>query len=58
MARVLALPAKRKATCAREIASHLMKTLYLDELAVDGGDGVEMQRRIKKAAVRLGPSGI
>jgi hypothetical protein len=36
---------------------HLMKHLYLDELAVGGGDGTDMLRRIKKAAVRAGPSG-
>jgi hypothetical protein len=36
---------------------HLLKGLYLDELAVGGGDGVDMLRRIKRAAVRLGPSG-
>jgi hypothetical protein len=36
---------------------HLMKHLYLDELAVGGGDGAGMLRRIKKAAARVGPSG-
>jgi hypothetical protein len=37
---------------------HLMKNLYLDELAVGGGgDGTDMLRRIKKAALRVGPSG-
>jgi hypothetical protein len=36
---------------------HLMKHLYLDELAVGGGDGVGMLRRIKKAADQVGPSG-
>jgi hypothetical protein len=36
---------------------HLLKSLYLDELAMGGGDGVDMLRRIKRAAVRLGPSG-
>jgi hypothetical protein len=36
---------------------HLMKTLYLDELAVGGGDGAGMLRRIKKAAARVGRSG-
>jgi len=29
---------------------HLMKGLYLDELAVGGGEGTDMLRRIKKAA--------
>jgi hypothetical protein len=36
---------------------HLMKRLYLDELAVAGADGTAMLRRIKKAAARVGPSG-
>jgi hypothetical protein len=36
---------------------HLIKPLYLDELAAGGGDGTGMPRRIKKAAVRVGPSG-
>jgi hypothetical protein len=36
---------------------HLMKGLYLDELAVGGGDGAGMLRRIRKAAGRVGPSG-
>jgi hypothetical protein len=36
---------------------HLMKGLYLDNLAVGGGDGAGMLRRIKKAAFRVGPSG-
>jgi hypothetical protein len=36
---------------------HLMKGLYLDELAIGGGDGAGMLRRIKKAAGRVGPSG-
>jgi hypothetical protein len=36
---------------------HLMKNLHLDELAVGGGDGTGMLRRIKKAALRVGPSG-
>jgi hypothetical protein len=36
---------------------HLMKDLYLDKLAVGGGDGAGMLRRIKKAADQVGPSG-
>jgi hypothetical protein len=36
---------------------HLMKPLHLDELAVGGADGAGMLRRIKKEAVRVGPSG-
>jgi hypothetical protein len=36
---------------------HLMKRLYLDELAVGGGEGTDMLRRIKQAAHRVGPSG-
>jgi hypothetical protein len=32
---------------------HLMKQLYLDELAVGGGDGAGMLRRIKRRAVQL-----
>ncbi len=36
---------------------HLMKDIYLDELAVAGGEGTAMLRRIKRAAVRVGPSG-
>jgi hypothetical protein len=32
---------------------HLMKGLYLDELAAAGGDGTDMMRRIKRAAVRV-----
>jgi hypothetical protein len=35
----------------------LLKNLYLDELAMAGGDGVDMLRRIKRAASRVGPSG-
>jgi hypothetical protein len=36
---------------------HLVKDLYLDQLAVGGGDGTGMLRRVKKAAVRVGSSG-
>jgi hypothetical protein len=36
---------------------HLMKDLYLDELAVAGGEGTDVLRRIKKAVLRVGPSG-
>jgi hypothetical protein len=36
---------------------HLMKALYLDELAVGGGEGTSMLRRIKREAHRVGPSG-
>jgi hypothetical protein len=35
---------------------HLMKRLYLDELAVGGGDGAGLLRRIKKAAARVARS--
>jgi hypothetical protein len=35
---------------------HLLKHLYPDELAKAGGDGVDMLRRIKRNAVRLGPT--
>jgi hypothetical protein len=31
---------------------HLMKELYLDKLAVAGGDGADMMRRIKRGVVR------
>jgi hypothetical protein len=34
-----------------------MKNLYLDELAVGGGDDTGMLRPIKKAELRVGPSG-
>jgi hypothetical protein len=33
---------------------HLMKGLYLDELAVGGGEGTEMLKRIKRVARGLG----
>jgi hypothetical protein len=36
---------------------HLMKGPYLDNLAVGGGDGARMLRRIKKAAGQVGPGG-
>jgi hypothetical protein len=36
---------------------HLMKDLYLDELAVGGGEGTDVLRRVKQAALRVGPSG-
>jgi len=36
---------------------HLMKSLYLDELAVGGGEGTDMLRRIKREARRVGPAG-
>jgi hypothetical protein len=36
---------------------HLLKGLYLDQLAMAGGDGAAMLRRIKRAAVRPGPFG-
>jgi hypothetical protein len=32
---------------------HLMKNLHLDELAAAGGEGTDMMRRIKRAAVRV-----
>jgi hypothetical protein len=35
---------------------HLMKGLYLDELAMGGGEGTEMLRRIKRRAQRVGPA--
>jgi hypothetical protein len=34
-----------------------MKNLYLDELAVGGGEDTGMFRQLKKAAGRVGPSG-
>jgi hypothetical protein len=36
---------------------HFMKNRYLDDLTVGGGDGAEMLRRIKKAAIRVGRPG-
>ncbi len=38
----------------RIILFHLMKKLYLDELAVAGGEGTDIMRRIKRAAVQEG----
>jgi hypothetical protein len=48
---------QKKSELRWEIASPCSKNLYLDELAVGGGDGTDMLRRIKKAALRVGPSG-
>jgi len=59
MVRSALLPAKEKRLArgrSHHLVPSLMKNLYLDELAVGGGEGTDMLGRIKKAAVRLGPS--
>jgi hypothetical protein len=49
----------RISVCALELRKgdritlfHLMKDLYLDELAMAGGEGTDLMRKIKRAAVR------